>query len=169
MTKKNKSEKDLATLYLSYDSGCSGGTPDDPSDPYSDRSDEVITFSPNALYLERKSVPGWRNENIKTDLDAPKRGDIVSVVVVRYSDGDTFGRSRGNYSFWGAFKDPKRAQKLKDLIETDNGLNIRYNEESKKSEEAIRAVALHEYASLYDWRGYFNSLERVEIYQMSIE
>ena len=154
-------------LHLSYERTESGGQPLS-NEKWSDRSPTVITFTPQSIHLERDDVPSWRNETIKCAFEEAKRGDNVFVVIVRYRDGDTFGYSTGNYSFWGVYKDVERAHKLKKLIQEDARHGDSYKQDAKDREKVIKSLASSDYVSLYDWRGYFNGLESVEIHPMVV-
>lgn len=172
----------MTTLHLEYETSERGRGARQPlsEEKWCDYSDVVVSFKPTNLFLERESKTTWRNEEIETDKDV-ERGDTVYVVVVRYGDGDTFGHSTGNYSFWGAYKDIEQANILKSLIKEDDKYENdweyksmqrknfnKYRNESKKREDEIKKLTTNKYASLYNWRGYFNSLEHIEIHPMVV-
>ena len=150
----------MTKLHVEYETSSSGGEALS-NEAWSDRSDEVTTFRPTNIFLDREDKTAWRNEDVNSDEDVVA-GDSVYLVVVRYGDGDTFGHSTGNYSFWGIYRCIEKAKKLKELIRAD------YVNNSKKIEEQIKELATRDYVSLYDWRGYFNSLESVEIHPMTV-
>jgi hypothetical protein len=171
----------MTKLHVEYTSHESGGQPLS-DDKWTDYSDRIITFSLTNVFLNREDKTQWRNEDIESDVDI-KRGDTVFVVVVRYGDGDTFSRSRGNYSFWGAYKDFEKPYELKRLIYADdkhhnlfenkpsygNKKSVnKWNKESKCFKKQITDLATIDYVCLYNWRGYFNSLESVEIHVMTV-
>jgi len=151
-------------LHLNYEAGESGGHALS-NDAWADYSDTVRTFAPLGLYLNRNNVPGWRNETVET-RDEFRCGDVAFMVVVRYSDGDTLGSSTGNWSIWGIYRDAKDAMKQKGLIEADARSGA--SGDMKGREDAIGLASTNPHHSLYDWRGYFNSLENVEIHTMAV-
>lgn len=75
-------------------------------------------------------------------------GDRVFLVVVTYSDGDTFSSSHGHLTFPGVFKDKTKAISMASRIKND------------------KYVSPKGYCC---WKGYFSSLEGVEIHEMTVQ
>jgi len=165
----------MTKLHVEYDHSEYGGDALS-DDKWCDHEDVVVYFKPTNVHLNRANANSWRNEDIDSDEEV-KSGDTVYLVVVRYSDGDTFGHSTGNYSFWGAYKNVERAKNLKELIKKDAELiknrhaskkeMIRIQNKSEKLCNQIMELATNPYASKYNWHGYFNDLEDVEIHVMT--
>jgi hypothetical protein len=93
------------------------------------------------------SVPGDPNWDWVWETDVDATNDVIPeamhCVWVRYSDGDSFGRSTGNGQIVGLFKDEDAAHKLAKSI-SDNTY--------KPSGQGYKT-----------WCGYFNDLESVEV------
>lgn len=143
----------MTELYLTYSESRSGGDiyPGMENDSWPDYQDEFIDFSPESLYLDEQDVSSWRKETIKIDEDV-SRGDIVFLVIVRYGDGGTFGRTLGYWQIFGATKDGDKARELSRAIP---------NGDWKSSS------ILSEYS--YDvWSGYFSSFEGVDVFPLIV-
>jgi hypothetical protein len=92
----------------------------------------VTTYEPPSAYYEEFEV---------SDVEIE---DAVSVVVVRYSDGDTFSRTTGHGAIVGVYKTLKEARKVEGSIRDDS------------------------YDGYQCWKGYFARLEDVEIIDFRI-
>lgn len=88
----------------------------------------------------------------------PSLGQMVYLVVVRYEDGDTFGRDHGKYTFCAIFDTAEEATALEKFISA--------NEESDIN-GIIPGIKtpMHIYAP---WTGYFARFTCVEIHNLSI-
>ncbi len=71
----------------------------------------------------------------------PREGQIVYLIIVKYTDGNTFGTRYGNICFQGVYKYSSDAEKVKEAIQSNT-----YTGEDK-----------------YRWTGYFQRLEEVYI------
>jgi hypothetical protein len=89
---------------------------------------------------------GMFDENFEVEAGP---GDIVHVVYVRYSTGDTFGNDDGRVTFMDIFPaaDEVKAHKLRAAIETCTGYGLTF--EGKDY--------------YIPFNGYFESLEGVEV------
>ncbi len=99
------------------------------------------------------AVPGdpdwdwvWETDVDATNDDIP---EAMHCVWVRYTDGDSFGRSTGNGQIVGLFKDEDEAHKLARSIIDDTYV-----------------PSGHGYIC---WNGHFNRLESVEVEKISHE
>jgi len=83
---------------------------------------------------------GWPSQ-IDVDFDPEEHvGENIYIVVVRYSTGDTFGQTEGEWHLEGAYLDAKEAKEIADSIEDDT-----YKGDS------------------YHWKGYFERLEGASV------
>jgi len=151
MAKKKKYE-----IHLNYNSSEDGGNTIEPDDPWSSRTDRHRYFYPKTLFINRDDVPTWQSERIEIDFK-PEKGTDVFLVVVRYTDGDTFGTSYGNWHIECVFQKRKEAKELKEKIEKEEK---EYEDNGRKwsKDDVYRP-----------WRGYFERMEYVEIYNLDIE
>jgi hypothetical protein len=146
----------MTTLYLTYNEYQTGGEALDPEERWTSYSDTYVNFSPQMLYLDQSSVPGYMKESFDVPFDVSV-GDLVHLVIARYSDGDTFSHTCGKWAIMGASKDPQLASALMQRISDDlyDG-----------TEEAAKDVGW--YQGYAPWRGYFESLDGVEIHSMIV-
>ena len=105
-------------------------------------------------WLSRDGLSSWQCETMQCEGKV-QAGDTLYVIVVRYSDGDTFGQSTGNYHFELATKDANKAVEVKNAIVAGT-----YKRERPEDVD-------HWYDYL-EWTGYFNSLEDVELHKMVV-
>lgn len=126
-------------LYLGYSESRSGGEALS-DEQYCDHADAHIEFQPEGLYTEKSST----QETVGVDFDPTQHvGADVYMVVVRYYDGDTFGRCYGHWFIEGIYLDRDEALKNKNAIESGSY--------SKKG-------------CYNDWEGYFAGLESVNVW-----
>jgi len=83
-------------------------------------------------------------ETVEVDFDILEVS-IVFFVVVRYTTGDTFGTSYGNWEKIGCFDNIKEAREVKKSIEDGS------------------------YGEYQSWIGFFEALEEVEINILELE
>ena len=108
----------------------------DPTDSW-DRDSYGLDLRVTGVQVSEPSSADTEYKRI--DLDA-KPGDEVHAVVVRYTDGDTFGHD-GHWEDLLVTKDPLEAH------------NAAQHAEGK----------VHPTEGFYPWLGYFGSLDSVEI------
>jgi hypothetical protein len=104
-------------VYLSYSEETRGGEicagQEDHSWP--DHEDTVISFTPESLCTRK----GDSQETIGVDFDPTAFvGEKIYMVLVRYFDGDTFGRVTGCWYVEGIYTDLKKAKRIVSRIET---------------------------------------------------
>ena len=111
-------KKEKLKVYLTYVERRSGGDPIDPG-RYSCREDEYIDFEMTGLFYGEPADEAIWVETIEVDFD-PKKflGKVLYVVIVRYSDGDTFGTTDGHWKVIGAYKTSKEASEIAKQIDT---------------------------------------------------
>jgi len=135
----------MKQVYLSYSETVSGGDikPGQEDDSFPEHEDRDIEFNPISLHIKK----GDSQETIDVFFD-PK--DFINkslyLVVVRYYDGDTFGRINGYWYIASCCNNLKSAKKVKKSI--DYGL---YEED------------------YIPWRGYFAGLEGVDIIELTLK
>jgi len=139
----------MSDLYVYYTEDRSGGEicEGDEDSSWPNYEDENIEFE----VLEARSVPrqSWIKEVVKID-DNIKSGDEVYIVVVRYYDGGTFGRTCGYFSFQFATKSYEQAEAC---------------------ERALRKgdASTFDCETFMPWFGYFSGLEDVEIWKVVVD
>ena len=83
----------MTKLYLTYEEYREGGeiSPGQEDSEWPDYEDINNDWSPKQLLLNKGD--NWKVEEL--ELDNVKIGDVVYVIVLRYSTGNTFGRENG--------------------------------------------------------------------------
>lgn len=104
------------------------------------------------VYTNKKFVKADNYEKFTVDFDA-EPGDVVHVLTMEYSSGDSFGNSTGNYEVLWVFKDFKAATKTQNHV-----LNSGKNESLKIKVESGKTIKLSNPAY-----GYFEKITGVEI------
>lgn len=99
-------------LYVVYDERRYGGGKKEQGE-FADREDEQIEV--DWKFCLRKNIEQWWVETVQVDFD-PQTVNHVFLVVVRYSDGDTFGRTEGHWHIIGAYKDPEKAKEMESTV-----------------------------------------------------
>lgn len=143
-THPNKIKNELYITYTSYASGgeiCEG----QEDDEWPCYEDAEIEFSITSCYMSDENIDWY--ETINIDFN-PKPNQNVFIVTVRYSTGDTFSRTNGQWEIITATQTEQEARQLQEQIEND------------------------EYESEYGylpWEGYFEYLQRIEITPISVK
>jgi hypothetical protein len=134
-------KKKTYPIYIYYKEYTTGGgaREGEEDEEWPNLEDEYTEFSIDNISLIRFSDI-WRKEEILLDWE-PKNGQTVYVLVVRYSSGNTFGNSFGNFHFVGVFKTEQEVLDHQKLINSSN------------------------YEGYKPWVGYFERLEHYEIYE----
>ena len=127
-------------IFIEYSSHSTGGDPLS-NERWSSRSDQHTEVRWRRACKEH---PGGFPETIEVDFD-PIEVDVVFFIVVRYTTGDTFGTSYGNWEDIGCYKSLKEAREVKKSIEDGS------------------------YEGYKCWEGYFESLEDVELNILELE
>lgn len=132
----------MSEIYLTYVEDRSGGEPIHKGEW--DRTDEHIKFYPKSLYAVLDKEPWVETINVGFSVQ-DFVGKLIDVVIVRYSSGDSFGTSCGNWHIIGA-----------------------YPAESNKSKEIVKTIRKGKYKGYCPWKGYFEELESVDIETMTL-
>jgi hypothetical protein len=147
MGKKRKKKESPLPVAIRYEERKSGGAPINPEDSWPDYEDEEIDFWLTSVRLyEPDPAPKWSWFQEVVDVDFPVEiGMKVYVVVVRYTTGGTFIRTKGAWNILGVFPD------------------------SKKAGDMVTSVYNDTYSGYKCWQGYFESLESCEHHEMTVE
>lgn len=129
-------------VYVTYNETRRGGKPLSKK-RWSSREDTHVDFQLTGVCLEEPKA--WYKEPF--ELDCKELPKVVYVVLVRYSDGDTFGNSYGHGHIEGVYLSEDDAQKVVEAIRNDK----------YKSKETY-----------VPWVGYFNRLESANYHPMVV-
>lgn len=149
-TKPQKSRREPKRLYLVYDEHRSGGgiREGEEDDPWPSREDEYIEVHFKALYRQPPSDRFFYDSFEVSD--EVYNAEKVHMAVVRYGDGDTFGRSNGHWSVEGIFLTLSEAEKTLAELEKDAGKPYTIGKYNK------------------NWHGYFASFEGTQVEIMTV-
>ena len=128
-------------LYLQYCESSHGGgiSPGDEDEAWPCYEDEHTDWHLTKCSLTKTN--SWSEEEVDIEL-TPKIGDIIYVVYVRYTTGNTFG------TFYGQWKI----------------LGVHYNlSDAQKELESINDGT---HPDRYVWTGYFENLEHSDVQAM---
>lgn len=136
-------------IYMAYGESYSS----DPSegysnDPYTPRPDRYTHFTPTGFFVDK---PDW-SEHIPVSFK-PVKGKKIWVVIVTYSDGDTFSTMHGLWTIQGVYLNEADAKRAYDKVLKEKDLSPNFNAKPYVSEP---------------WKGYFASLESVDIYSSTL-
>jgi hypothetical protein len=128
-----------------------------PGEPYSGYCESEIHLNIRGLRHEGMHEAKDGHFSLAPDfVDVPFEvdiGDYLYLVVVRYSDGDTFGQTSGHWTLAGAFKKKKEAQDLRTAI-----LDKEWPPASPKRNATY----------CIPWDRFFGGLETVEIEEVMV-
>ena len=134
-------------LYIDFDSRSEGGEPES-DEQYSNRSPEHISLTVNGVYTKPREAFG---EDVAT-LFTPRKGMKVYLVTVRYTTGDTFGYTSGNYKFVACYDNSEDAYALAKEIEENSKYS--FKPKTPYTEDELYCGS---------WTGYFERLECVDV------
>jgi hypothetical protein len=126
-------------VYLGYSQSERGGElrSGEKEGPYACREDAYIDFTPDGLYTQASDS----QETIGVDFDPSKYIDKeVFMVVVRYTDGHSFGTTHGYWHITGVYPKASTARRL------------------------AKQIKNNKYSDYKPWDGYFASLDSVDIW-----
>jgi hypothetical protein len=140
--------KEAYEMILCYKERTYGGeiSPGQEGDSWPSHEDEIIEIDLLSLHRpdSKSKKLSYDRETVYADFN-PSKVDQAYLVMVRYSDGDTFGHSSGHMYVEGVYKSKKKADKVAKSIEKDT------------------------YKGYKAWSSYFGGLESVEVVNMSVE
>jgi len=116
-------------------------------------------YSGASVHLTRDGEIGYRLDEVEVPFE-PKADQVVWVVVVEYSTGNTFGHESGATHVVGVYDDGVVASIVKGKIEDDYKNNYRGSNEIKVEGQPDIYT--------YTWKGYFESLENVHVERVHI-
>jgi hypothetical protein len=146
---------------------CSGGEicEGQEDDSYPSRETEYKNHEVHGVHSkDAKDGRGWScyNESIDVEFE-PVTGTEVFLVVVTYSDGDTFGSSSGNVSVVGCYEEEAQADSIaSDIRADDMDADREYRRNIKRSKK-------ERFTGYKAWTGYFNGLEGVEVHRLRLD
>ncbi len=163
-------------LYLEYTENSYGGEicAGQENYAYPDHEDAHIDWKPTKLTTKKKQT-----YNVET-IQVEKELDTYYLVVVRYSSGNTFGSTSGNWYILELSESYERASRLKEYIEYDDKICMsnesRWNKSLKDEREELYPDIYGFFYGEKDnrsgtykvWQGYFERLEDVEIHKMEV-
>lgn len=130
-----------------YSQGHEGGdiVAGEENTPWPNHTPVIYTTGIESVNLIGSEYP-LGGERVAVNFDPKKYvGKQVSLVVVKYQSGDTFGTSHGNVHFEGCYPTQKHAEAVARKIRHDS------------------------YEGYAPWKGYFERLEEVYIETMTLE
>ena len=101
---------------------------------------------------------GW--EKVAVDFEC-KTGDLVYVLVLRYTQGDSFGESKGNTEILGIFKDKQLANETAQVLDTK--LRDKNNKTIEFSTETGVEVSTPDFT-----KDHFCAYERIEVIEKKV-
>lgn len=101
---------------------------------------------------------GW--EKVAIDFDC-KCGDTVYLLVLRYTQGDSFGTSKGNTEILGIFKDKQFATETLQVLDTD--LKNKSNKNITFTTESGIEVSIVDFT-----KEYFCAYEKIDLIEKKI-
>lgn len=140
--------EDHQTLWVTYKEHCSGGgiVEGEEDKAYPDREEEYIDWQ--LLNVNISEPNSLYRDPVKVKCSKLVRpGDSMYLVVVRYSSGDTFGHSSGHAYAEGVYDTKECANLVAAMIEAESYPSVGY----------------------LPWVGFFESLEGVEIHNITVE
>lgn len=167
-TKKCPLEVEPFRVWVNWEyTHCSGGEicAGQEDDSYPSRETEYKDHEVHGVYsTDAKDGRGWSRYNESIDVEfEPVTGAEVFLVVVTYSDGDTFGSSSGNVSVVGCYEEEAEADSIaSDIRADDTDADREYRRNIKRSKK-------ERFTGYKSWTGYFNSLEGVEVHRLCMD
>jgi hypothetical protein len=96
---------------------------------------EQWSFSVDRVSLSKPT--GYNNDEFEIDADI-KVGDTVHLLILRWSDGDSYGSSRGHGEVLWVFKDPLLAQEALKRWEYANDFHGDWRHDNKQQFASFR-------------------------------
>ena len=145
-----------------------GGEPNDPADRWTSYSDEQLQYSVGYCELVSEEVK-WGYEMLDVAFE-PEVGDIVYVLSIIYSDGDTFHHSEGHGTPVIIQKEANDAFKTKDQLTGLIRKYRKYDERMDAEKEITALLRLKGYSNGYiGFFGYFNSISECTLTMVHVE
>ncbi len=140
-------KEELKRLYVEYYESSAGGEALEPEERWSQREDTVKEVEFKRLHRE---PPKHRffYDSIEVSNEGLLALDTLWLAVVRYSTGDTFGRTTGCWALVGVAPTYKIAEAM--------------------LEEATKPTKEGDYKNYKPWEGYFESLTDTEIHKLDV-
>jgi hypothetical protein len=149
----------MPVLYLHTTESSTGGEPEN-DEKWCHHSDILKAVSFNSVSRSNNSFWGCAQSFDVTE--EVFKADQVFLVIVRYYDGGTFGRTCGNYNVQGSFLTEKEALDFAESIE-----NGTYQKEAEKARKKSKSNFFG--GPYMPWVGYFSGLEGVEVHCFTVQ
>mgnify|MGYP001609198866 CR=1 FL=1 len=144
----------LGEIYLTYTESREDGEIRDPKDHWSSSEDDLVEFYATGLFTK----PGkWQESILVPFLPQENIDKTIYVVVVRYYDGGTFGRTCGLWKVMGALRSKSEVKLLVDLIKDETN--------SREKQQIVAPFICGFYPC---WLSYFAGLEGVEVHEFQL-
>lgn len=157
MAKEKKQEKKVYNLWLRYSEHENCIHDDFNSQDWSGYSEYEKEFTPLSLHRSEPKNKSYGDYPERLELDFnPARSKKLWLVIVRYSDGGTFGTTHGYWKVKAICKDDKKAGEIAQQIRSGTFPKPTYQWHGKT------------HTGMHEWEGYFSSLDDVEIHGMEI-
>lgn len=150
----------MTKIYYNFDSYSYVTRHSDPDEQW-DADDTATTWTaPDSIYLRSP-----RDYSDTDDLPwEVSPGDVVFMVWVQYSTGNSFGHDDGAYSeVIGWYQNAEDAYKCRDIIDADSGTKYEYGMDGNKVEVPMFNGQGTRPVYTGSWKGYFESLDHVSI------
>lgn len=136
------------SVYLTYSESRRGGEicKGEENDEWPSHEDEHVEWYLTGAVLKR---PSWCYETIGGDY---RVGDKLHVVVVRYFDGGTFGRTCGLWHIAGVYMDESEAVARKEKIYGNLKQSISYDPKDEWE----------------PWKSYFAGFEGCDVFDLMV-
>lgn len=144
---KKEEVKEPKRLYVEYNESETGGEKEDPDDRWSSRADTIKEVEFIRLHRETPKNRFFY-DSIEVSNEDLLKLDTLYLAVVRYSTGDTFGRTEGAWALVGVAPTYKIAEMM--------------------LEEATKPTEKGDYRNYRPWEGYFERLTDTEIHKLDV-
>ena len=147
----NKKYNKKYELYINVKETSTGGEPES-NESYCQHSDIIKNVKFISVF---KTIPDdcfWTPNSFEVSEEV-YNSEKIYLVIVRYSDGGSFGSTRGNWDIFKAFTDVEDALKMSQSI----------NRKTLKKDYPEYSKTLY-----FPWEGYFCSLEDVEVHCFNV-
>ncbi len=152
--------KNYCSVKIDFYENCTVTREADPNDQW-DADDLAWDIRPNhfSVYQDRHTY------DMETVPFTPEFDRPYYLVGVYHGEGDSFHSETGCFHTVGLYEDKAMAERVKDLIlthwhSTPNTYDDKHHLEIPFPDGVVRKY------SAYPWTGYFNGLERCEVFEL---
>lgn len=140
----------------------------DPDDSWSRDSTSTTWTAPSQCRILNDEPRGYISYEIDEVPDTVKRGDTIYMTWIQWSSGDSFGHDDGaHHEVIGFYQTAELAEQARTAIEADNG---GFSFEPGGNRVRVPLFDGSDTREQYtgSWKGYFESLDFVEIQAMIV-